>query len=214
MPERRRRLALAASFAAGGVVAALVIGRGEPPATYALWSDSVTTSEHTAAGTWGPEVPAACGNPRRYAEVVVGTAGPDHFVGDEQRPRVYLGLGGDDTLRSRGAPDCFVGGPGRDVLTGNPACIVVTDDGDRHVWEPPRDAQPETKPETKPEPKPTPDPKPDPGPKPAPAPRIQVATTAAEPEPADPQPAASQPAEQPVPSPETAPGPATETPAD
>lgn len=128
---RARRTALAAACAIG--LASLTAGSGG--ATLAAFTDYAVADVVAGAGVWTPDPPAACGPVEAYAGVVWGTPGDDELVGDD-RPRIYLGLGGDDVLTSSIAADCLVGGEGRDVLVGNAATILVGDPSDLHVWQP------------------------------------------------------------------------------
>jgi hypothetical protein len=111
--------------------------------TSSFYFDAESATVAVAAGTWTPDIPAACGDLAQYQEIVIyGTDGPDDPLplggehpppGNDNRPdpqpgnkgQVILGLGGDDVIYGGNAKDCLVGGPGDDIIYGNNGSDII-----------------------------------------------------------------------------------------
>lgn len=93
------------------------------------FSDFAVGTITIATGTIQPPIPAECGSPGGYHEVLSDIDG-DGVVDGGNGKQILLGLDGDDVLDGGNGKDCLVGGDGDDLLDGkNGKDIMVGGNG-------------------------------------------------------------------------------------
>lgn len=73
---------------------------------------------------YAPVIPAECGDPGQYKEIIEGTSGND-ILAPKNGKAVIFGYGGDDVIFGGNGKDCLIGGDGDDELHGGNAPDVL-----------------------------------------------------------------------------------------
>jgi hypothetical protein len=139
--SRQRPLAVLCTVAGSLALASI----WTTPTTSSYLYDLETMRGSLGATFWESDslIPAACGDPDDYDEIVYGrqqsddplpvggSAPPPGNKGNQPKPQptnhrqIILGLGGDDVIYGGNAKDCLVGGDGDDTIYGNNGSDII-----------------------------------------------------------------------------------------